>query len=207
MNVDFIDVQHDLAGGKILDQPLDFPQSTSPTPLLPRAANDRLGPPQPDSRATKEPAHGGDADRDLDPFGQDQDQQLLSPSRSPVAEILWQLLDEPEQFALVDWCDLSLATVLTPIGEPHQTVADEPRGDAVYLGLRAEAALSDYGRSLALNKGEYHLSPTPHAGVLRTHREPPKFLPLGLRHLLPRVNDSRSKQGGTPFTGAFADTT
>ena len=93
------------------------------------------------------------------------------------------------------------------IGESRQTFGDEPLGDAVHLGLRAEAALSDHGGSLALNEGEYHLATTPHAGVLRTHREPPKFLPLGLRQLLPRVNDFRSNQGGTPFTGVFADTT
>jgi hypothetical protein len=42
----------------------------------------------------------------------------------------------------------------------------ESPGDAVYLGLRAQTALSDHGGSRALNKGEYHLAPTPHAGVL-----------------------------------------
>jgi hypothetical protein len=94
----------------------------------------------PDRR--RKPAHGRNTDRDLDPLGQDQDQQFLGPGRSPVAELPRRLLDKPEQFALVDRGDFALAVVLTPLGESWQTFGDEPLSDAVYAGLCAEAALS-----------------------------------------------------------------
>jgi Transposase DDE domain len=126
-------------------QPLDFPRSASPPRLLPRAFDDRLGPLQPDPQPAQESAHGGDADRDLGPLGEHQDQQLSGPGGSSVAKALRRLLDEAERFGLVGRGDHVLADVLAAVGEPCQAPGKEPPGDAVHLGLRAEAALGDPG--------------------------------------------------------------
>jgi hypothetical protein len=94
---------------------------------------------------------------------------------------LRRLLDETKHLARVGWGDLPPAVVLALVGEPRQTFGEEPLGDAVDLGLRAEAARGDHGGSRALNEGEQRLATAAHAGVLRTHREPPKLLSLGWR--------------------------
>jgi hypothetical protein len=47
-DVDFVEVQSNLARSEVVDQPLNCSQSPSPTRLWPRAVDDRLGPIQPD---------------------------------------------------------------------------------------------------------------------------------------------------------------
>ena len=207
MDVDFVEVDHDLVAGQIHHQSLDFPQSAYPPRLLPRAFDDRLGPLQPDPQPAQESAHGGDADRDLDPLGEHQDQQFLGPGGSSVAKPLRRLLDQAEQFGLVGRGDLGLAVVLAAVGEPCQAPAEEPPGDAVHLGLRAEPALGDHGWGRALHECEDDLATTPQARVAGAIREPAKFLPLMLREFLPRVDDFGSDQGGAPSTGVLGNTT
>jgi hypothetical protein len=51
----------------------------------------------------------------------------------------------PVKFGLVGRGDLGLSVVLAAVGEPCQAPAEEPLGDAVHLGLRAEPALDDHG--------------------------------------------------------------
>ena len=108
---------------------------------------------------------------------------------------------------LIGLGDLALAVVLASVSEPRQSMRDEALGDSVHLRLRAEAALSDHGRGSALHEAKDYLATTPHSGVLGPHRESPNFLPLTSREHLPRVDDFRLNQGGTPSTGVFADTT
>ncbi len=76
---------------------------------------------------------------------------------------------------------------------------DEAIADSVHLRLRAEAALSDHRGGSALNEAKDDFATTTHAGVFRPHCQSSKLSPLALRKLLPRVNDLRSNQGGTPF--------
>ena len=67
---------------------------------------------------------------------------------------------------LVSIGDLLLAVVFALVGEPRRAMFDEPLGDSVHLGLRAETALSDHGGSLALNEGE---------DILQRQRMPASF--------------------------------
>src|SRR5262249_47274055 len=108
---------------------------------------------------------------------------------------------------LVGRGDLGLSVVLAAVGEPRQASGEEPPGDAVDLGLRAEPAVGDPGRGRAADECEDDLATAPQSRVAGAMGEPPKFLPLGLRERLPRVDDLRSDQGGTPSTGVFGDTT
>ena len=82
VDVDLVEIQHDLVGSKILDQSLDRPQSTSPTCLLPGAVDDRLRPLQDNSRPAEKPAHGRNTDRDLDPVLADKTRTNSSWSKS-----------------------------------------------------------------------------------------------------------------------------
>jgi hypothetical protein len=54
LDVNFIEVQHDLVGSTILDQSPDRPQSTSPKCLLPGVVDNRLGPLERNSRPAQE---------------------------------------------------------------------------------------------------------------------------------------------------------
>src|SRR5262249_7791958 len=151
-------------------------------------------------------------------------EQLLGPGGAAIAELLRRLIDEAEQLGLVGRGDLGPAIVLAAVGQPPQAPRAGPAGDAGEPGLRAEAPprqpcgapsrpvgaeapLDDPGGRLAAHEGEDHLAATPHAGILGTHREPPKLRPLAVRKPLPRMDDLRSDQGGAPSTGVFGDTT
>ena len=207
MNVNLVEIQHDLVGWQTVDKPLNRPQSTRPTRFFPRTVDDRFGPSQPNLKSCQKPAHSGDADLDSGLGDEHQDQQFLSPGGSPVAVLLGRLVNEADKFGLVGRRRFALAVVLAPVREPRQTVFDEALSDAVNLRLGGKATVSDLRGRLALNQGKDDFAATPHSGILGSHGKPPKFLPLSLGALLPSVDNFRLNQGGAPSTGVLVDTT
>jgi hypothetical protein len=88
VNVNFVEVQNDLTRSEVVNQPLNRPQSPRPTRSPPGAVDGRLGPIQPNSRLSEEPAHRGDANANPCSFGEHQNQQFLCPRGAPVAVVL-----------------------------------------------------------------------------------------------------------------------
>jgi hypothetical protein len=86
-------------------------------------------------------------------------------------------------------------------------VFNEPLGDPVHLGLRAEPAVGNHGRSLLLNQCDDDLAMTSQHRVRPPDASPSNLPSLAPRQSLPRMNDLCLDQGGAPSTGVFGDTT
>jgi hypothetical protein len=82
-------------------------------------------------------------------------------------------------------------------------VLDEPFGDSVHLGLRAQSALSNYGRNLALNETEDILATTTYDRVRSSRVTPSNLFAFATRKPLPCQIDLCLNQGGDRFTGVL----
>ena len=96
VNVDFVEIESDLARSEVVDQPLNRSQSPRPTPFWPGAVDGRFGPIQPNPQLSQEPTHRGDADANASSFTEYQNEQLLCPRRTPIAMLLRRAFNEPQ---------------------------------------------------------------------------------------------------------------
>ena len=74
MNIDFVQVQNDLARSEVVNQPLDLSQSPYPTRSWPGAVNGRFGPIQTNPQLSQEPTNCGDANANAASFSEHQNE-------------------------------------------------------------------------------------------------------------------------------------
>jgi hypothetical protein len=117
------------------------------------------------------------------------------------------VFNERKQLHAVAIGDLVLPVVFSPVSQSHWAVLDEPLGDSVHLGLRAQTALSDHSRSLALNQTEDDLATTTHDRVRSSHAIRSNLVAFATRKPLPCLNDHCLNQGGAPSIRVLRNTT
>src|SRR5262249_33534949 len=122
VNVDFVEVQNDLARREVINQPLNRSQSPRPTGSRPGAVDSWFGPIHPNPQLSQEPTHSGDADANSCSLSEHQNEQFLCPRRTPVAVHLRRAFNEPKQLRAVGIGDLIFPIVFSPVSESHRAM-------------------------------------------------------------------------------------